>query len=300
MRLALSLFAIALPACSGADSTSAKPVGAPTELVGDASEPLQAFERFLDLNARGEMDSEEGRALLGGEMKLPNNKEPHARMHCDKIVRIDAARAVGRVSVLEPAREVEGFGGNLRVPERTVDVYFFLERSDRWRVTTIRAMANLELLGGLAWSDIDPAEMERLRPGHAETVANARLILSSDRELAQWFRDHQTELDSVASRARDLAGRSDQRSFRNPSLVEVARREAAASPLGDALRALRVSTAELRDDGALEVMLGGITDNTVLFLHVPSDQLPHIGDGDEMDVIWAERVAPGWFLVRTT
>lgn len=50
-------------------------------------------------------------------------------------------------------------------------------------------------------------------------------------------------------------------------------------------------------DGSFQFVIGGITDNTVGYGFSPSGALPPIST-DEF--IWVERLAPHWFLFRTT
>jgi hypothetical protein len=64
------------------------------------------------------------------------------------------------------------------------------------------------------------------------------------------------------------------------------------------LDALHVSTVNVDEDGRLvDVVIGGLVDNTVGFVHVRDGAPPPI---DSSDRIWVEPLGSGWFLFRTT
>lgn len=292
----LLLFALLAPACRDASPSVGDHVPREPLLVGDARDALQTFRRFLDLMQEGQLDSEQGRAVLAHDFDLGSALKPGERHDCDAVVRIDDTHAVARVVLIEPARENVAFqlgkdSLTLHAPEHAVDTYWYLDHTDAWRVTTWRALACTGLLEHLAWADLDPAELDRAQPGLSGMIENARLTLRSDRELGDWFRSHRAELDALAASARETVtanGNGVRRVMAAPD---------SSGAVAEELRRLHLSAVLVKDDGGLDLTVGGVTDNEVLFRFVPSDELPRISPDD---VIWAERVAPGWFLLRTT
>ena len=248
-------------------------------------EPLQVFENFLALSARGPLSAASRDEFLEDELAQDYSGAPRATpLVCNAMLRIDATHAVARVTIEQPARKVP-FGREggpeieAELPAREVDTYWFLSKTNRWHVGAQRALAQTglyELI--LAFS-----------PSHdsieTESRANARLTLSSDRELARWYREHQGEIEALAEAARGLAARGEEKSFTDTSV------------LADRLHALHVTAAEVLADDGVDIVVGGMADNSVLFRNVPTGERPPITPNH---VIWAEALGGGWFLVRTT
>lgn len=266
--------------------------------VGDVAEPLAAFERFLELHHAGKLDSDEARDVVRPELAKEFRDTPtELRLTCNQVIRLDDTHAVARTSFTTPEQAVaEGeLGGGMpatRIPAREVDVYWYLERTDRWLVAEDRALACTDFLVIEAWGFPEGT------PGlGADVQRNARLVLKSDRELARWFTEHEAALDAIARDARALAKAGEGRRFQVPfSFSKDAKPDAMTKPLS----ALDASSVLVREDGSVDVVLGGATDNEVLFRHVPDGTTPRITPDD---LIWVEPVGrdgSGWFLVRTT
>jgi hypothetical protein len=63
-------------------------------------------------------------------------------------------------------------------------------------------------------------------------------------------------------------------------------------------RRCNLSSLSKVDDKQMEVVIGGVTDNTVGFLYAPDNRPPTSGANSEY--IWVEKVADNWYLFRTT
>ncbi len=255
------------------------------ERVGDVDEPLAVFESFLASVAAHTLDTEAGRALVGGEFAKESDVSGDEPLgDCDAIVRIDAEHAVARVTVHDPGGEMFKFDKDLELPMPAVDtnLYFYLDKTDVWRVTAVRALAQTWFQASMvALDDAYPQKDPKLR----ELAENARMTLMSDQQVVTWFGVHRTELEALAIRTSGLA----------PGKFVLSTDE---SELSADLRALHVSNAELRDDRTVAIVIGGITDNSVGLMHVVDPAMPpHISPND---VIWAQALGGGWFLFRTT
>jgi len=298
------------------DETGLRPSeqSTPTEpiVVGNATEPLATFDRFLDRALRGQLATDEGRALIGAEID-PEEFEGSELARCNKIVRIDADHAVARVSAVIPPRKflVGDLGEGM--PETTfpawaVDYYWFLEKTDRWRVAAIRGLAATELLQMIAWAFPDASTGGEWT---TRSARNAQLTLKSDRELAEWYRVHRVEIATLASRARELSVSGERTVFEGSPeesenefsrAAEETKRElagapAALGPLHEEIDALYILLVEVDAQGVVDVTVGGQADNAVIFRQVPGGAMPHIAQDE---IIWAEDLGGGWFLVRTT
>jgi hypothetical protein len=63
------------------------------------------------------------------------------------------------------------------------------------------------------------------------------------------------------------------------------------------LQALHLSSLSKVDDKQIEIIIGGVTDNTVGFLYAPDNRPPLVGPSE---YIWVEKIADNWYLFRTT
>jgi hypothetical protein len=170
----------------------------------------------------------------------------------DKIQRVDGDHAVARVSGREGAW--------------TTHVYFFLSRSDVWKVTCARSPVGTELLRAAARSDV---RLEDLDSESARSARKARLTLASDGELTTWFHEHSERLERLAQ-----------------ATLEGTATEPGTLP--------EISGAE-KAFGGVMLVIGGITDNLVGFLKTPTP--PAMSEGE---FIWLERLEGDWLLFRST
>ena len=233
---------------------------------------LRVLGRLLDLNAAGELQSSEARALLTGEALSHWSTETIGPVtgSPDTLTAISAASLVARVPVAAPNGEVKDF-------------YFYLQRDSGWKISAMRTLSSVGPLYMIR--DMDPAKIASI-PGGAYMSENARLTLLSDSQLRSWFIDHSEELKHLAT----LVSESSTEVHR----VETA--EPAETPIVRALRALALSSARRLPSGA-EIVIGGIIDNSVGFLYLRSGTPPPISPSHH---IWIEDLGSGWYLFRTT
>lgn len=220
----------------------------------------QAIDRFLELSAAEGLLSAEGQALRSGEaLEWDTPTFGPLPAHADLIQTIDDRHAVARVTATAP----DG---------HQLDLYFYLTDADGWRVEAMRTLAMTGLI-------FEVREMlraqESLSDEEAATLRNLELTLSTDATLKAWFNAHRQDLTALVQ---------DQQA-------------------GAALAALR-TRAEALDlevvhavDGRVEVVIGGMVDNTVGFLKAGPDGPPAISPSA---FIWIEALGDGWYLFRTT
>lgn len=229
---------------------------------------------FLKLNARGLVESPKARELLVGEAAErwatpsigPMDKEP------DKILLIDGAHAVGRVLS--------------RRPTRVVDCYLYMERrEDGWKIF---AMRELSLTGISEMALVDLRSRPILTEDERFALNQIQLELSSDQELKLWFAKSRESLERLVELAlTKLGDKRDYVKYDDDSEPEVSA----------ALQKLFVNSIDLKPHGNIEVVFGGILDNTVGFLFSANNTPPQIAPNS---YIWVERVAEKWYLFRTT
>jgi hypothetical protein len=161
-------------------------VGAPSvpraAIAADALSPTPeaAMTRFVSLNNGRRLASEEGKALLAGELDEVDTPGMGQLSAPDRLVRTGADSAVARI----PANA-----------DGAPDLYWFLERREgSWSVVGMRTLA----LTGVV---VELRRLLRAQPSRTadeETVLrNAELTLAPDRELLAWAAGHRELLAKV-------------------------------------------------------------------------------------------------------
>ena len=234
-----------------------------------------ALARFVELSNQQALRSPEARKMLTGEAAerwdLPSFGKLAAAP--DKVVALDREHAVGRV---------QWFGAN----EYVSDLYFYLRlEGGAWKIVTMRRLA---LTGMLEDIYLGLKAKKSLTAEEAGMFANVGLILASDAALRDWFKQNREALDKLADLARRQAA---------GKLLFINDRDEQHPEVAQALKRMHLSLVEVHADGNVRVVIGGMTDNTVGFLHSPRRTPPPISPSQH---IWVEEVADGWYLFRTT
>lgn len=229
--------------------------------------------QLVELSKKQELQTAAGQKLLRGELlslKIPTfgnlTDAP------DKVVLLDQKRAVGRF---------QRFGANAQI----TDVYFYLNDENGWKVTAVRLLA---LTGMIEQAYLGLKAKTNLTEDEKGLLGNFKLTLAPDAELKSWFLDHKKPLDDLCVL---LAARS------KKSVLSVKRDDQTFPEAAGLLRKLDLSTTSVNENGEVEFVIGGVTDNTVGFLYSASKNPPKI---DPSSYIWVEEVAPNWYLFRTT
>ncbi|MBP9091606.1 hypothetical protein KBI23_11285 [bacterium] len=172
-----------------------------------------------------------------------------------------------------------------------LNVYFYLRRNRDWKITAARALACTGPLNAIV-SQLE--KKSQLTDEENSTLKNLKLTLSTDSELKNWFKVNKPALEELVSSGASLAAGSSV--ILNDSRPKLAAALDSAS-IKEKLQALHLSGLSKVDDKQMEVVIGGVTDNTVGFLYAPDNKPPLIGP---TEYIWVEKVADNWYLFRTT
>lgn len=172
-----------------------------------------------------------------------------------------------------------------------LNVYFYLRRDRDWKITAARALACTGPLNAIV-SQLE--KKSQLTDEENSTLKNLRLTLSTDSELKNWFKFNKPALEELVSSGASLAAGSSV--ILNESRPKLAAALDSAA-IKEKLQALNLSGLSKVDDKQMEVVIGGVTDNTVGFLYAPDNKPPLIGP---TEYIWVEKVADNWYLFRTT
>ncbi|MFT7618557.1 MAG: hypothetical protein ACI97A_002201 [Planctomycetota bacterium] len=132
--------------------------------------------------------SDAGKDLFESKDTAPKKRQSPEPLICqfDKIIGIDWQNAVARLNIADG--------------KRTSSFYFFMRRSDKWRIRCVRALALTGILESILKEyDENPSSRNEV-PEH--DIRNIRLVLSSDLELRQWFHKKRTEIEKIAAMVR--------------------------------------------------------------------------------------------------
>ncbi len=229
--------------------------------------------RLAGLSKKQALRTEPAQKLLTGEMlslDMPSfGKLTDAP---DKVLLPAKNRAVGRFQL---------FGENNQV----ADVYFYLQYDKGWKVSAVRLLA---LTGIIEQVYLGLKAKPNLTAEEKEFYENYKLTLSPDKELKTWFLQNRNLLNKLCAQFPNKSGGKE---------VYISRDDKKFPHAADLLRKLNLSSADMDSTGNIEIVIGGITDNTVGFIYSPSKKPPQMNPSL---YIWVEEVAANWYLFRTT
>lgn len=230
--------------------------------------------RLIEFSNNQQLRSRAAQELMTGEMlRLDISSFGKFTDAPDKVLLTEKNRAVGRF---------QRSGENNQI----TDVYFYLQFDNGWRVSEVRLSA---LTGIIEQVYLGLKAKPGLTAEEKDTFENSKLTLSTDKELKTWFLQNRNSLAELCALLRTKG--------KNAAFY-VSRRDDKTFPeAAKLLRKLNSSSANADANGNIEIVIGGITDNTVGFVYSPSKKPPQISPSS---YIWVEEVAADWYLFRTT
>jgi hypothetical protein len=232
-----------------------------------------ALKQLIEFSNRQALRSEPARKLLVAETAkwdMPSfGKLADAP---DKMVMLDKEAAVGRV---------QWFGEN----DQVTDLYFYLRFDGSWKISAMRRLA----LPGIMEQLYFGLNAKKSRTQEEQDMFdNIGLVLASDKTLREWFQQNHESLNKLYKLTQKKDGsKSLYINDSNKRFPEIAQ----------ALKRLHLSVVEVQENGNVEIVIGGMTDNTVGFVYSPSKSPPPISPSE---YIWVEEIAENWYLFRTT
>ncbi len=176
---------------------------------------------------------------------------------------------------------------------KPLDVYFYLRRDTNWKITALRALACNGPLGAIADQLRKKKASGSLNADEHQTLQNLEITLATDKDLKTWFKQNQSALEQLAQSGSQLSPGTS-------ILVNDHRQPHEISEnlvVKEKLKVLHLSSLNKVDEKQIEIIIGGVTDNTVGFLYAPDNKPPLLGPSE---YIWVEKVADKWYLFRTT
>lgn len=153
--------------------------------------------------------------------------------------------------------------------------YAYFQYADgAWKLSAVRTLA----LTGMIWEKMKQLQKEDRSPAEEATYQNAKLTLATDNELKSYLQSHLAGFDKLIQL--DQAGKAFDTDVEAKKLYMNS-----VGPLSDY-------------PGIIDVNIGGIVDNFVGYLYVPSGkQAPAISDDS---FIYVEHVVGPWYVYKTT
>jgi len=176
---------------------------------------------------------------------------------------------------------------------KPLDVYFYLRRDNSWKITALRALACTGPLGAIADQLQKKKSAGSLSSEESSTLQNLHITLATDKDLKIWFKQNESALEQLAQSGSQLSPGTS-------IIVNDHRQPHAISEnliVKEKLKSLHLSSLNKIDEKQIEIIIGGVTDNTVGFLYAPDNKPPLLGPSE---YIWVEKVADKWYLFRTT
>jgi hypothetical protein len=229
--------------------------------------------QFIQFSNQQALRSERARKLVAGEAARWDTPSFGKLSDApDKTVLLDKNIAVGRV---------QWFGENNYV----ADMYFYLGFDRGWKIASMRRLAITGLVEQLYF---ELKAKKSLSQEDADTLANVELVLASDKVLKEWFLKNREAL----AKLNELIG-----SKVGSESLFINDRDKRFPEIAQSLKHLHLSGVNIQANANVEMVIGGITDNTVGFIYSPSKKPPSI---DPSSYIWVEQIANNWYLFRTT
>jgi hypothetical protein len=258
----LALCAVMMPLFALPRAGAEQPSGAATRIAAIKA----VLHKFLVLNQQAALESPATRKLLTGEAA--------ARWHTGTFGLLNGAPdAVVLTGPGQGVARVQWFGANGQV----TDFYFYLkQQGNGWKLF---AMRYLSLTGIIEQSVLALRAQATRKPEEQAQLDNMELTLACDRELRRHFLSHRAEFEQLRQQA--VPGDKPSSGASRAKLIQ----------------SLHLERVDIRGMGDIDFTIGGITDNTVGYLYSSSDSPPAISPSE---YIWVEKIAPRWYLYRTT
>ena len=269
-----------------------------------AAEPISKHQKriearlkvFLELNVQNRVQSEEAQRMLTGEAS--------ERWTLDNIGsgpdQIDRVVFVGETSAVAAGFVTRG--------EREEDLYYYFERvGSDWKISAMRGMAGNYFA---EWILANKSGWEGVLKDDPQSIAwkewsrrNLKLGLMSDRQIAAWFVENREMFQDLVSMIRnDVSGETRISLPLLPDVMYEVMGDQLEKPnndfpaVTDLLRKLNLSSVIIEDD-QIRWQLGGFLDDMTGILYSDTDKPPEIS---AFHYIWVQKLAPKWYLYRTT
>jgi hypothetical protein len=251
------LIAGARPAAIGAS-----PAGSQREITAIKA----VLSQFIQYSQQGALESPAARKLLTGEAAQ--------RWHTATFGVVAAAPdAVALLGPNQGVARLQWFGANGQV----TDCYFYLKRVGAWKLSATRS---LSLTGIIEQAVLELRAKANRTPAEQAQLDNMELTLACDKVLRRHFQSHRAEFEQLRRLAHPAGHPSPTASIRQKLVGK-----------------LHLDRVDVRGNGDIDFLIGGVSDNSVGYLYCPSDRPPAISPSE---YIWVEKLAPKWYLYRTT
>lgn len=193
----------------------------------------------------------------------------------------------------------------LERPDYGVDWYLFFTKKSEWKLYAQRALAmngfsiyKRKMLERLSSRQIDSViRVAKANPkiapfssrkGYAYELGNARLMTSMDDQLIRYFKEHKTEFEQLKQLV--LNGRK-----KTGSQEQI---EQSWKPAYEKLFLSLVPFGDYNFTGAVELVIGGVSDNQVGYVYIANKKNLPAMSADL--IIMLREIGNGWYVYKTT
>lgn len=240
---------------------------------------------------------------IGGELVMPDANQPDLANHPF----VDSSDAVS-IRALERNPDKIIYAVFVRNKDAQADIYCYMKRNTKaWQLVAIRSLATY----GVTEAFVSELEKKPTLSGKERwELAKARLTVSSDSALKAYFWAHQATYSRILKmlsyrRASDSLPLTDKRRLERGYLERLDTLSREIGKVEDSLLTRGGPSLYLSDcPGTSVFMVGGLLDNAVGYAYLPdSCTVPSMWQSAESHgsgVIYIERIAPQWYLFKTT
>jgi hypothetical protein len=235
-------------------------------LLREANGTTVRFLKLLSQSGGGDEMNE----ILDGEaasLGLP----PLGKVTMSSLLLVSPQFAVARLNSLNPC---------------PVDIYCYLKHEKIWKITAFRSLSCTSALVAMK----DDLTGKKLSEADQAVLANLNLTLSTDMQMRNWFFDNEAALNELAKSAKAL---KDDDTVR----VDVTEKDDTGKDIAVKLSNLHLTSLNKLHNENVEIIIGGVGDNSVGLVYSPNDRPPNISPNE---YIWVEKLKGHWYLFRTT
>ena len=231
------------------------------------------LDRLMEFSARNALASAEAKGIYTDEA-LEWDFATFGKLteFPDKTVLVDRNNAIARY-------QLSSDNGLI------VDVYIYMTKQGAWKIKSVRRLAltgGLEAVQFALKARTDSTKQER------DLLANIELTLATDKMLRTWLVTNKTLVEQL----RDLS-----LSVSAPKSRLITDDNNGFPGITSLLRQLHLRGVATKENGNVEIVIGGVLDNTVGYIYSPTERPPKM---DDTNYFWIEKVMDKWYLFRTT
>jgi len=187
--------------------------------------------------------------------------------------------------------------------EKGIDAYAHLEKDEKWKINAFRGLAMTGFMeqAMLEMEKMTEEQIDAFIQKDKETfkskedfyreLENIRLTLSLDDTIIEHFEKNRDKFEEIKNELQNTKFEEEEQSYRKINLGEQIKVD---------YHKLLINSISTRFDceNCFEFIVGGMIDNTVGYLYIPSKQ--NVPKMNPSRIIMVKEIGNGWYLFKTT